>query len=83
MEYYSAIKQQNNTICGNMDATRDSHPKLCKSERQISYDITYMLNLKYGIDEPIDNRNKVTDTANRLMVAEGRGRGWDELGVWG
>ena len=25
MEYYSATKQQNNAICINMDATRDSH----------------------------------------------------------
>ena len=24
MEYYSAIKEQNNAICSNMDATRDS-----------------------------------------------------------
>ena len=28
MEYYSAIKkEQNNAICSNMDATRDSHTK--------------------------------------------------------
>ena len=27
MEYYSAIKKQNNAICSNMDATRDYHTK--------------------------------------------------------
>ena len=27
MEYYSAIKKQNNAICSNMDATRDYHIK--------------------------------------------------------
>ena len=27
MEYYSAIKEQINAICGNMDASRDYHPK--------------------------------------------------------
>ena len=38
-----------------MDATKDYHIKLNKSERerQISYDITYMWNLKYGTNEPI------------------------------
>jgi len=27
MEYYSAIKEQKNAICSNMDGTRDSHTK--------------------------------------------------------
>ena len=27
MEYYSAIKGQNNAICSNMHATRESHTK--------------------------------------------------------
>ena len=38
-----------------MGAMRDSHIKWSKSqrERQIPYDITYMLNLKYGANEPI------------------------------
>ena len=38
-----------------MVATRDSHSKWSKSERekQIPYDITYIWNLKYGTDEPI------------------------------
>ena len=56
MEYYSAIKEEhNNAICSNMDTTRDSHAKCSKSERerQTSYDIAYMWNLKYGTNEPI------------------------------
>ena len=36
-----------------MDATRDYHTKWSKSERQIPYDITYMWNLKYDINELI------------------------------
>ena len=38
-----------------MNATRDYHTKLSKSgrERQISYDIAYMCNLKYDTNEPI------------------------------
>ena len=48
MEYYSAIKKQNNVICSNMDGPRDYHTEWSKSdrERQISYDITHMWNLK-------------------------------------
>ena len=38
-----------------MDATRDYHTKCSKSdrERQISYDITCMWNVKYGTNKPI------------------------------
>ena len=43
-------KEQNNAICSNMDGPRDCHTEWSKSqrERQISYDITYMWNLKNG-----------------------------------
>ena len=42
MEYYSATQTEwNNTICSNMDATRDYNTKWSKSEKDI-YDITYM-----------------------------------------
>ena len=45
MEYYSAIRKN---ICSNMDRPRDRHTEWSKSdrERQISYDIAYMWNLK-------------------------------------
>ena len=38
-----------------MDGPRDYHTKWSKSERerQISYDITYVWNLKYDTNEPI------------------------------
>ena len=44
----SHIKKWSNAICSNMDGPRDYHIKWSKSdrERQISYDITYMWNLK-------------------------------------
>ena len=50
-------KEWNNAISSNMAAARDCHintkwSKL-KRERQISYDFTYMWNLKYGTNEPI------------------------------
>ena len=48
MAYYSAIKEWNNDVGSNMDATRDYHTKWSKSGRegQISYDITCMWNIK-------------------------------------
>ena len=46
---------QYNAICSNMDAIKDSQTKWSRSERerQIPHDITYMWNLKYGINDPI------------------------------
>ena len=48
-------KELNNAIYSNMGATRYYHTKGNKSERQrqISYDITYMWNLKYDTGVPI------------------------------
>ena len=48
-------QEQNNAIWSNMDADRDSHTKWNKSERerQLSYDITYMWNLKCDTNELI------------------------------
>ena len=48
-------KEWNNAICSNMDGPRDYRTKWSKSdrERQISYDITYMWNLKNDTNEII------------------------------
>ena len=49
MEYYSAIKKSEiMPFAANMDGPRNSHTEWSKSvrERQISYDNTYMWNLK-------------------------------------
>ena len=53
MEYYSAIKRNDNTIYSNMGGTRDSHTEWNKSERerQIPYDFTYNWNLIYRTNE--------------------------------
>ena len=54
MVYQSTIKKEwNNTIYSNMDTIRNYYTKWTKPERQISYDITYMWNLKYDTNEPI------------------------------
>ena len=46
-------KKRNNVICSNMDGPRVYHSKCSKSERerQISYDITYVWNLKYDTNK--------------------------------
>ena len=51
----SRKKEWINAICSYMDGPRDYHTKGSKSERekQISYDITYMWNLKYDTNEHI------------------------------
>ena len=46
-------KEWNNAICSNLDGPRYYHTNWNKSERarHISYDIIYMWNLKYNINE--------------------------------
>ena len=44
-------------------------------ERQISYDITYMWNLKYDTNEHIYETNRLTDTENKHGYQRGKGRG--------
>ena len=66
-----------------MERPRDYHTKWSKSdrERQISYDIAYMPNLKKWYKWTyLQNRNRFTDLENKLMVTGGVGR--DRLGVW-
>ena len=62
-----------------MDGPRDYHTKWSKPdrERQISYDITYMWNLKKLYKWTyVQNRNRPTDIENKLMVTKGeRGGG--------
>ena len=68
-----------------MDGPGDYCAKSGKSdrERQISYDITYMRNLKKWYKWTyLQNRNRFTDLENELMVPGGDGGRRDRLGVW-
>ena len=46
MEYYLAIKEQNNSICNNLDATRDYHTKWSSQKEKDKY---HMIPLIYGL----------------------------------
>ena len=84
MEYYSAIKQNDSAICGNMDGPRDYHTQWSKSERgQIEYDIISMWNLKYDTNEPVceTETDSQTQGADFCSCQEGQ-VGKDGLGVW-
>ena len=78
-------KNNNNLICRNMDGTRDPHTKWSKSERQISYDITYIWNLTCGTKEPFhrkENHGHGEETCGFQGGGGGGGNGIDwEFGV--
>ena len=76
MEYYSAIRQQNNATGSNTDAIRDSHTKGSKSgrERQIPYAITSMWNLICGTNESTKQRQAQTQRTD-LWLPRGKVEG--------
>ena len=80
MEYYSAIKKWNIAICSNMDGPRDYHTKWSKPdrERQISYDITYMWNLKNMIQMNLFTKQKQTHRLRKQTYGCQRGKVWKE-----
>ena len=48
----------------------------------MAYDITNMWNLKHSIIAYLQNRKRLTDIENKLVVAKGERRWWrDKLGV--
>ena len=75
MEYYSAIKRQNNGICSNMDRTRYSHTEWNKSgrERQTPYVITYMWSLKYGTHD-LSTKQRISWTCRKDLCLPGGGK---------
>ena len=67
-----------------MNGPRDDHTKWSKSdrERQVSYDIAYMWNLKKKKKNKwtyLQNRNRITGIENKFMVTKGE----TGVGGWG
>ena len=85
IEYYSAKKKKrNNATWSNMDGLTHYHTKWSKSEweRQISYDITYMWNLKKVIQKDSFTKQRLTDIENKLTVTNVWDGGRDKLRGW-
>ena len=76
-------KETSNSICSNMDASRDSHTSEVR-ERQVLYDTTYMWNIKYGTNVLISKTETDSQTwREELWLPRGMGRQWEGLGVLG
>ena len=57
-----------------MDGPRGYHTKWSQIEKDISYDIAYMWNLKKWYKWTyLQNRNRLADIENKLMVTKGEG----------
>ena len=69
-------KEWNNAICSNMDGPRDHHTKWSKSnrERQISYDITYMWNIKKMTQMNLFTKQKQTQRLWKQTYGYQRGK---------
>ena len=70
----SLKRKQNNAICSNKDGPRDCHTEWSKSdtERQISYDISYILHPKKEYKWTyLQNRSRITDVENKFMATKG------------
>ena len=71
-------KEWNNAIWSNISDPRDYHTEWRKQvrERKISYDITYMWNLKKLYRWTyVQNRNRPTGLENKLMITKKERRG--------
>ena len=64
-----AVRKRNNAIWGNRDGPRASHTEWSKSDRQISYDTTYIWNLK-DCSAYLQNRNRLADIENQLRLTQ-------------
>ena len=86
MKYYSAIKKNEIMPFAAtwMDLEIITLSEVSQTERQISYDITYMWNLKNDTNEliyKIETDSQTSKTYSWLPKGKGD-RGRDKLGVW-
>ena len=69
-------KEWNSAICSNMDGPRDYHTKWSKSdrERQISYAITYMWNLKKNDTNELIYKRETDSQTHKQTYSYQRGK---------
>ena len=81
--FLSHKKEQNKAICSNMDGQDDYLPKLSISEKDKYHMISPTCRIfkkMIQINVYLQNRNKLTDIENNLMVTKGMGER-DKLGT--
>ena len=84
MKYYSPIKEGNNVICSNMDATRDYHTKWSQTEKDKYHTTSLYVELKIDTNETIYKTETYSQTQRTdwwLPRGRGLGEGWS--GRWG
>ena len=78
-----SLKRVKKRHCSNTCGPRDDHPQRSQSEgeRQMSYDTTYIWNLKYCTNEPVckTETNSQTQKSGFELPSSGERNG---LGVW-
>ena len=80
MEYHSPIKRMKlHDICCNMDG--HAYSVNSDRERQISYDITYLWNLRHDANEFIYKIERLRQREKKPMVTKGEERR-NKLAVW-
>ena len=83
VEYYSLMKEWSNAICSIMDGLWSYHTKWSESEKDKHHISLYVESKLWHNWNYLQNRNKSTDTENKLMIANGERRwGRDKLRVW-
>ena len=76
------LKERNNVICSNMDGPRDYHIKLSQREKDKYYMVLLICRnfKKWYKWIYLQNRNRLLDTENRLMVTKReKGRGGEGI----
>ena len=82
--FLSHKKEWNYAICSNMDGSRNYHTKWTKPdrERQISYDVTYMWNLKKKKKDTNELIYKTEIDTPTYKTNVYKGLGEEKLGIW-
>ena len=83
MEYYSAIKKENNAILSNLDGSRYYHTNWIQKEKDSTIWYHLYLDSKIDTNEHIYEKERLRDIENRLVTAKGK-RAWgrERLRVW-
>jgi len=85
VEYYSAIKKNKIMPFAAtwMELETPILSELSQKEKDKYHMISLICGIQYTAQMNLSTEKKLMDLENRLVVARGRGREWDGLGIWG